>query len=261
MSASVRTLRASDLPVVGRLLRDSFDSGLRRYMTYTQAGVEEFLALRLEYPASFSDTHGLVMTDDDEQPIAFADFRLIGDTAFLSYVCVSPRWRGHGAAPTLISHFLGTTGLPASRMELDVFDESLAARRLYDRLGFTCDRRSLWLSRTLPPAGVPIKVPDIKDVAASLRRYGFCDMTVENDGRPRRLGVLGETVLRCFDTSDLDDDDLLAGVRATFPLLAEAFAIAADDSTATSGTKHRIVNRSSRMSSALPLAASQASES
>ena len=61
-------------------------------------------------------------------------------------------------------------------------------------------------------------------------------------------------MLRCFDLTDIDDDDVLASVRATFPRLTGAFVITDKELGATPGSGLTVFNQSIRMSADLPLA-------
>jgi ribosomal protein S18 acetylase RimI-like enzyme len=246
-------MAARDLPSVSRLLRESFAERLHHYMVYTQRGIDEFLRLRVQYAESFPGSHALVAEDTDGAPVAFCDFRLNGSVAFLSYICVAAVAQGRGVASTMIADYLAGPGRGATRMELDVFDESKAAIALYDRLGFSPAGRQVWSTRTLPLATSPASVPRIKDAVASLERYGFCDFTVAGSVPEHTFGIMGGRVLRCFDTHDFADASTLSALRAAFPSLEEALVITGETDQPCPSAGATVINQSTRMSASLPL--------
>lgn len=243
---TVRPLCAGDLGAVQDLLLQSFPARLHPYMTYTQFGISRFLELRLDRPESFPGTVALVACDIGGQVVGFADFRIADKSAFLSYICVSHLARRSGIANTLIRRFLDIAPVETSRVELDVFDESHAALRMYDSLGFEAMSRQMWVGRALPPAATPIAIPSIKDVDASLRVYGFCDLTLGRPTTERRFGILGKRTLRCFAAADFGDDATLASLRGSFPALTTAFTIA-PEGAAGDLPSHQVINRSTRL--------------
>jgi ribosomal protein S18 acetylase RimI-like enzyme len=61
---------------------------------------------------------------------------------FITNVSVSPEWRGLGLAASLIARCADTArGLGAGTVALEVAAENVAARRLYDGLGFRTDMK------------------------------------------------------------------------------------------------------------------------
>ena len=244
---TVRPLRAADVGAVQDLLLQSFPARLHPYMTYTQFGISRFLELRLDQPESFPGTVALVACDGGGHVLGFADFRIADKSAFLSYICVSHRARRSGIANSLIRRLLDIAPEETSRVELDVFDESHAALRMYDSLGFEAMSRQVWVARALPPASAPIAIPSIKDVHASLQVYGFCDLTLGPPTTERRFGILGKRTLRCFGAADIGDDATLASLRGSFPALTSAFTIAPEGAEGDLPS-HEVINRSTRLS-------------
>lgn len=244
---TVRQPTSDDLSAVRSLLLESFSRRLHPYLTYTQSGIHRFLELRLAQSSSFPGSEILVACDEFDHLVGFADFRIAEDLAFLSYICVSAQARRSGVGKALLSRLVEKSHSQA-RLELDVFDESEAAHRLYGSLGFEAVSRQAWISRALPEGSSPLGVPSIKDVLASQSIYGFCDLTLGPPTPGHRFGMLGTGMLRCFDSADIGNDDLLASLRATFPGLTRAFTIAPEGAESDLGTQYEVVNRSTRLS-------------
>lgn len=222
-------MRSSDLPSVVAMLRGSYPPRLRPYMAYTQHGVMAFLEVHLLYPESFREKFFFVSTDDRDQVLGFAEFRLTtAKVGFLSYVCVAETSRGLGVATSLIHHFVSSQQL--DRLELDVFDDNLPALRLYEQLGFLRLDQKMWFQRYLPSPSTPLSIPQFHVSSATYATYGFCEFSVEWRGQNIRLGRIGPNVLRCYDLNSFNDNDLMASAKAAIPSLTEALVIlTADD--------------------------------
>lgn len=252
-----RQMQSADLPEVAALLRGSFSPCLRPYMAYTQHGVASFLAARLEHPRSFPQQFLGVATDETGRVLGYVDFRLSTPTeCFLSYVCVSEDARRLGVATALIVHFCGRQA-SLEGIELDVFVDNASALNLYRRLGFASTEGSTWLLRELPAPSMELKVLQLTTSRAAHTVYGFCEFRVEWEGREIRLGRIGTEVLRCFDRETFGNENLLAGVRATFPDVTQALAIVAsgdldednedEDNEDEDNEKARVLLKSMRM--------------
>jgi ribosomal protein S18 acetylase RimI-like enzyme len=235
---TIRLMRSSDLPLVSTMVRESFEPGHKAYFTYAQHGLSKFLQVRLADPESFRENLYLVATATDDQVIGFAEFTLGAmDTGFLSYICVAENARGLGVATSLIEHFI--LSRPSLRsLGLDVFHDNLPAIRLYEKLGFTQDSQSIWLRRHLPLPSTALSLTHSRSSAATHVSYGFCELQVEWQSQEIRLGRIGAHVLRCFDLKSFNNDELLAGARATFASLTEALTIvpAGEATAAAPGT-------------------------
>ena len=240
-------MKSSDLPTVVAMISGSFELRLRPYMTYTQHGVMAFLEVHLLHPESFPDKFFFVSTDENDQAIGFAEFRLnTTKVGFLSYVCVADHSRGLGVATSLIDHFV-VSRQPLHRLELDVFDDNSPALRLYEKLGFVRHEQKAWLRRPLPPPSRPLSISQLPSSMAAYAAYGFCELPVEWQGHDIKLGRIGANVLRCFDLQSFSDDTLLARAKATFPSLTETLTIqtVSDSDPLPSGTV--AVNLSNRL--------------
>ena len=242
-----RQMESADLPEVTALLRSSFSPRLRPYMAYTQHGAANFLAARLEHPQSFPQQFLGVATDETGRLLGYADFRLSSPTeCFLSYVCVSEDARRLGVATALIVHFLGRQASLES-IELDVFVDNTSALNLYRALGFESTEGTTWLLRELPAPSAELEVLQLTTSRAAHTVYGFCEFRVEWEGCEIRLGRIGTYVLRCFDPETFGNENLLAGVRATFPDVTQALAIVANGDLDEDNNKAGVLLESMRM--------------
>lgn len=231
-------MRCSDLPRVVAMLKTSFDSRVTPYMTYAQSGAGAFLEVPLLYPQSFVDRFFTVSTNDRDEAIGFAEFRMMAPgTGFLSYICVDHDFRGLGVASSLIEAFVNSRQ-SLEELELDVFDNNLPALRLYEKFGFARGGQKAWLSRCLPSPSVPLSISQPHAAAAIFATYGFCETTAEWRSIEVRLGRIGTDVLRCFNIESFSDNALLASARATFPSPTVALIItsARDKGTLPPGT-------------------------
>jgi ribosomal protein S18 acetylase RimI-like enzyme len=241
----IRPSIAEDMGSVGTLVRASFTERLHRFMTYAQPGIAAFLRAIVEQPKLFPDHHLLTCTDPAGTVTGFAEFRIDGTTALLSYICIAPTLRRAGLATRMIEAFLDRhSGL--ARLELDVFEDNEPALRLYERMGFAGAARSLWLARDLPAAAGAVRAVNPAGAIVAFARYGFCEMPVRWDGQEHRLGRIGAHTLRCFSAADFDDEVLLAAVRNLLPKLDTALLILPVDQ-AGQRSKH-VVNASRRLS-------------
>lgn len=247
----IRPLSNDDLPVVSEMVKDSFSSSLWPYMTYTQHGLARYLQVALDFPRSVNARHLVVACDDHSgDPIGFADFAVGHDhIGFLSYICVDPSARGRGLATAMFQNFLETNpGLKA--VKLDTFRENSTARALYGRWGFTVEGTTAWVTRDLPPAADPAKIDALAVSLAAHELYGFCELAVVSDER-RRVGMIGESVLRCFARETFEDDAVLGAVRGTFEHLTTAFAVLPEAAERELAVAHDVLLLSDRMSLSL----------
>ena len=242
----VRASTTADMSEVAALVRASFADRLHPFMTYTQSGIAAFLSAITDYPLLFPDYRLLTCTDTAGIVVGFAEFRVDGETALLSYICVSPAARRTGVARRMIAVFLSQCP-DLARLDLDVFEDNEPAVRLYESMGFVGTSQTLWLARPLPPptAGAIHSVNPAAGLAA-FERYGFCEMPVQRNGRLHRLGRIGRRTLRCFVAEDFGDEALLAAVRHLLPELDTALLILPADEAQQ--WNRQSINASRRMS-------------
>lgn len=245
---SIRRLLPIDVPFVTAMIRNSFSVKLWPFMTYTQSGAADYLAVSQRFPGATPATESFVVTEEGaEDVLGFADFRLIGEgAAHLSNICVSLEARNKGLASRLIANFIDRHP-ELDRMQLDVFADNSSARSLYDKLGFREAGKSAWITRDLPP---PIGAQPIDNLAFALAAhhvYGFCDLQVPVNGIVKKFGMMGDSVIRVFSASDFSDDSTLAGLRAIFSTPSVAFSIVPENELATVSVEHDIINKSVHM--------------
>lgn len=119
----IQPARAEDLPRLAALERASFDAPWREPALAQALADEQCL--------------GLIATDPGAEPVGFALFLRAADEAELLRVAVAPKRRRQGVAAALI--LSGLDRLEAQgvrRCFLEVRPSNLAARGLYERLGF-----------------------------------------------------------------------------------------------------------------------------
>lgn len=222
----IRRLRSEDIPFVTAMLRESFSRSLWPYMTYTQDGVGSFLDVAVSYPLSVQPRYLVVAADErSDLPLGFADFRPSDNkTALLSYICVDRRAQGQGLATQMFRSFLHThPGLHT--VALDTFRENARARSLYESWGFSRQSTAVWVTRAVPPAAEPLRIVDLPVSLAAHRAYGFCELRMDSPEAATKIGVLGESVVRCFDRDSFENDSLLASARGLLGGLTTAFAV------------------------------------
>jgi ribosomal protein S18 acetylase RimI-like enzyme len=237
---------ASDLEQVVEMVKNSFDQKLQPFMTFGQHGIVKFLELTVRYPSSFPTRRAFVVVNDENVVEAFADFRISEDIAFLSYICVRKEARGRGLATEILRDFFESHEF-VGELQLDVFSDNRAALGLYTKLGFEELRTSLWVTRPMPTGAGGIRVADLPSAMAAHDAYGFCEMDVVNGPKTSRLGLLGNHIVNCMSVPTFEDDETLAGLRATFPSFERAFAIVSEVEAATITTEYESINSSRRM--------------
>jgi len=246
----IRAATLNDLDQVTELIRASFKPALLPYMVYAQAGIGRFLASFVEHPGVATNRVMLVADDGSGQVLGFAEFRRGSDgEAHLSYICVQRAARGRGLAVALIEHYLAT--FEARKIELDVFEDNVSAIALYHKLGFEQTGETMWFTRPLPPPAPranPIELANFALSLAAFERYGFCELHLDGHEPTAKVGLIGDRVLRCFDTACFADDDLLGRLRAIFPGADEALLIGSIPLDCTA----RQINRSLHMSAKFP---------
>lgn len=78
-----------------------------------------------------------LVAEQGREVIGYAGCWIIFDEAHVTNVAVLPAWRGRGVGAGLMAALIAVAKkLGARRMTLEVRPANLAARRLYDRLGF-----------------------------------------------------------------------------------------------------------------------------
>ena len=245
----IRRLRSEDIPVVTAMIRESFSPSLWPYMTATQHGIGAFLEVAIRYPRSVEPRHLVVAVGEGtDVPAGFADFKAGPDgSAVLSYICVAPSARGQGLATAMFQDFLGA--YPNLRtIALDTFRENERARSLYEHWGFSAVTTASWVTRPLPPAAEPPRVSGLPVSLAAHNSYGFCELQLDPPGIAPKLGVLGETVLRCFSRDTFEDAALLGSARGLLGSLTTAFAVVPESVEEKLDVPHDVLLLSDRMS-------------
>lgn len=243
----IRTLRREDIPAAVKLLHESFDYGVRPFMTYTQHGIGDFLAVPLEYPGLPSDRTRLV-AGSQEEIIGFADYRMFGhQTGHLSYICVKASARGSGVATALISEFLRLHP-EVEVLSLDVFRNNGPAKALYRKLGFKTIGVSGWVTRSLPVPRGSVSIHAIEASMAAYRRHGFCELDVRIEQQRVNVGLIGPHVVRCFSIDAFENDTLLAGLRQAFTFTEQAMTVVPESGLAKIKSSYGLATLSDRMS-------------
>lgn len=222
----VRPVVVDDLPWIAELVRSSFDPDLLPYLVAAQAGIVRWWQTVLEHPGSFPVTRFLMAVDAAGEPLGYAELKTLDHhTGFLSYVAVAEAARGRRVAEQILAAYLREQpGVDV--MELDVFASNVAARRLYDRLGFEGVASSTWWGAPMAesPVDDEVAIGDLHAVLARHRTYGFTDFVIDSPAKPR-FGVLGDEVLRCFTPESFIDTHGHAVARGLFPRLSRLFAV------------------------------------
>ncbi|HEX6445245.1 MAG TPA: GNAT family N-acetyltransferase [Streptosporangiales bacterium] len=133
--AAVRTAGADDLPAVGRLL-DAFN---REYDDLTPG--PDALAVRVGELMASGDSV-VLLAGDGPDGLALLRFRRAlwtsGLECYLAELYVVPDERGHGLGRALMTAALrAARERGADTMDLGTSEDDVAARRLYESLGFT----------------------------------------------------------------------------------------------------------------------------
>jgi GNAT superfamily N-acetyltransferase len=248
----IRLLSTEDVPAVTDMVKKSFAPAVWPYMTYTQRGIGRFLEVALRHPKSVDPRFLVVATDErSDAPIGFADFKVGGDgVGFVSYICVDAAARGKGVATKMFDLFL-VEHPQLTAVKLDTFRDNASARALYARWGFTVESTACWVARALPPATEPPQMSTLAVSLAAYEVYGFCELNLGSEERPVRVGLLGDSVLRCFDRATFEDDVILGGVAGAFHRLDTAFAVIPEPEEREIFTPHDVLLVSDRMSLAL----------
>ncbi|MDQ1537568.1 MAG: hypothetical protein QOE58_1961 [Actinomycetota bacterium] len=222
---------------IAQLMKDSYPARLQAYLPMTQRGAAEFLCAHLVRPECSPERVPYVWVDEGVV-LAYADFRIAGESGFLSYLCVDERARGQGIATALIDRLIRERA--PSSLALDVFTDNEPALALYKKLGFELlvQSSTAWLTRAIPDRGVtdgglspaPLILRNFPVSDECFARYGFCELETERAGQPVRVGRIGASVLRVPDVEAFRDDAFLASARRTFASIDEALYLTSSDS-------------------------------
>lgn len=252
MSALVRVAAPDDVDWMAELARRSFDEHWHPYMTSTQPGIARYWEVILAFQESFPDRTFLVAETSSGERLGFADLtRVTPDVAHLSYIAVAESARGRGTASALLRNYLLRN--PAlSTVRLDVFEDNVDARAVYERLGFQAESVTSWwvadldMAAVEPSAGLVFR--ELHTAHAWLADYGFCRFDGVLAESRFHFGIMEGTILRCYDPTVLCSPPVLAGICQKFPTLSRVFLTVPGDEPPASeiGQPHRIV-RSMRM--------------
>src|SRR5262245_35948914 len=123
----------------------------------------------------------------DERPVGAALLGLRGEHAWVGGMGVVPAARRVGLGERLMREILAAAReAGASEVRLEVLEQNVAARALYEKLGFTFLRRlAVWTWRDAPP--VPARVaaaPDPRAVRSRLAAAGRAPQPWRRSGEP-----------------------------------------------------------------------------
>jgi ribosomal protein S18 acetylase RimI-like enzyme len=246
----IRAMRVEEIPLIVDLVRESFDTRLGSYMIYGQPGIGAFLSVPYKYPQWKHDRKSIVAVIDD-RILGFAEFRLIdGEVGFLSYICVASHARGKGIAKQLIAAFL-IAHPSLNELNLDVFHTNVEAVGLYEKLGFRRIATSAWVTKALPPPKGSVGIPSLPAAMAAFDAHGFCEVDAIVDEEVIRVGFIGKATVRCSTTSSFENNILLAGLKAVFPHLDQAFAVIPEGNVSSLNAAHEVLTLSDRMTLAI----------
>ena len=250
-AARVRPAVAADAGWLAEVSRASFSPRLHPFLISAQPGIDRFWEVVLTHPSAFPGRCFLVAETDGEGRIGFADLQPVAaDRAHLSYICVTEAARGRGVARLLLGAYLD--GHPEmTSMQLDVFEDNVAARALYDRLGFESGTTTTWWVTDLPRGATAdgVRLQGLHAATAWMDTYGFAELAVVVDDAVRPLARPSSSVLRCPDPTLLQEPTVLAAVAAELPDLTQVLVTTPGDEPPPSDVGAlRQVNRSIRMS-------------
>jgi GNAT superfamily N-acetyltransferase len=246
MNESIRSMGAGDVAEAAALVTSAFERRLWPFMTVAQHGIEAFLSVPIQFPASSPGRHQIVATGPGGVR-GYADFRVSNARdGFLSNICIAPRAAGQGVATALIEWFLSNHP-ELTEMQLDVFQHNQPAIGLYRKLKFVSRGSVAWVTRDLPPASTPVRIEDLPVSLAAHRAYGFCELRVHWGSQILTVGLLGDTVVKCHAVEEFELDALLAALRATFPDVERAFVVVSLGELPRLTVAHTVLLLSDRM--------------
>lgn len=218
-SWEIRESRPSDSAEIGAMLVDGFLPELRPYLTYAQPGVAHYLDVLLARPDLYPNHELSSAVDHNGRIRGFAEFRhLDGERTLTTWIVVDESARGAGLGTRMLRH--ASNKFAGRRMQVDVFDTNLRARRLYDQLGFQPVSAFRWYTRALPEANGRSHGLDVRswhEAQAAFNAYGFCQIRAEWHGRPVTFGLLGASIVRVDAPELFGDETFLRAVKYTFP--------------------------------------------
>ena len=101
-------------------------------------------------------------------PVAIALLGIRGDRAWVGAFGISPRWRGQGLAPAMFGEVIRLAKKARVRtIQLEVLEENTRARAIYERAGFTIERKLVSWERTdIPASKTPFECTDVGPLLA-----------------------------------------------------------------------------------------------
>jgi len=225
---TVRRSLPADAPAIEHILLAAFAPAVRPYLSYAQPGIARYLAVLTGRPDLHPRAELLSAVDEQGRVRGFVEYRRTSvDSVVLSWIAVDERLRGLGVGTRLVRHVVAAPGAPA-RVELDVFESNVAARRLYKRMGFEESGVTRWYARKLAGgylAGGGLAIRAWHESAACLEVYGFCRVSGTWQGRDVEFGLIGQRKVRVDDPDLYCDDAFLASLQNLFTDRDEALHI------------------------------------
>lgn len=121
---TIRKMMLEDVPAIYEIEKKAFPSGSWKLDAfYHELEKNEF-------------AHYFTMTQDDEV-IGYLGMWIVIDQAQITTVAIDESLRGKGYGKLLLEYVMNYARLTCEMMSLEVREENLAARRLYESFGFT----------------------------------------------------------------------------------------------------------------------------
>lgn len=245
------SLYPGDAQAATALVRESTQPTIASYLPYAQPNAGEYLRVVAQHPQSFPE-YKIYVAKSNAVVVGFAEFRVYRDnTAVLSEFFVHAAHRAGGIGKMLLRHLLSENS-SVHKLSLDVFDDNIAARRLYASLGFASETTSKWFRRGLPSCGeqnTGMHLVDLHVSLSSLNTYGFCQCQIADSDHTVNFGIVGRS-LRLGRRADFRDDELLRTIAGQIPFVGDAHLIELAQEGV--GEDAEILARSNRLSVSIP---------
>jgi ribosomal protein S18 acetylase RimI-like enzyme len=211
-NTSVRSAKPDDVAGIVAIARAGLRAEILQLTIYGIPGVAAFLEDRLR--DARSPKGDFFVLEGEDRIHGFVEIRRREDNLFLNNIYVSSSFRGQGGGTHLLHSGLErlSSGIEG-HVELDVFDNNTRALSWYQRLGFECQSRSVWLE-SVQPMGTA-KDPrdsidiDLAEADAMQAAYGFSYFVLPTSDGPRVVGRIGKDLFRVTGPSILCDKQIL----------------------------------------------------